>query len=164
MPTSLISGPRFGYAPHDLRVVYRGNVHRGLVRFNRVENAWIVSPSATTEQQLGRLRRWVRTLPPFFLYVYPSSLFTFIDLLGEAVRACFVAFRSGVSSPDPRHSRRVSRRGLSRSSEYALPTGTGTANMQRSRTAAGSSAASTSTLPTATWSCFPPRLKVACGS
>jgi phenylacetate-coenzyme A ligase PaaK-like adenylate-forming protein len=33
--------------------------------------------------RLGSLRRWVRTLPPFFLHVYPSSLFTFIDLVGE---------------------------------------------------------------------------------
>ena len=63
---------QIGYAPHDLRVVYRGNVRRGLVRFDRLENAWIISPSATVEQQLGRLRRWVRTLPPFFLHVYPS--------------------------------------------------------------------------------------------
>ena len=55
---------RIGYAPHDLRVVYRGNVHRSLVRFDHLENAWIVSPSATIEPQLGRLRQWVRTLPP----------------------------------------------------------------------------------------------------
>jgi phenylacetate-CoA ligase len=76
---------RAGYSPHDLRVVYRGNVHDALVRFDRLENAWIVSPSATTEEQLDRLRRWVRTLPPFFLHVYPSSLYTFIDLVGEAL-------------------------------------------------------------------------------
>jgi phenylacetate-CoA ligase len=72
-----------GYAPHDLRVVYRGNVHADLVHFDQLENAWIVSPSATTESQLSQLRTWVRTLPPFFLHVYPSSLYTFIDLLGE---------------------------------------------------------------------------------
>jgi len=72
-----------GYAPHDLRVVYRGNVHDQLVRFDRLENAWNVSPSATTEAQLGTLREWVSQLPPFFLHVYPSSLFTFIDLVGE---------------------------------------------------------------------------------
>ena len=72
-----------GYAPFDLRVVYRGNVHDGLVRFDYVENAWVVSPSATTEQRLGKLRQWVQTLPPFFLHVYPSSLYTFIDLVGE---------------------------------------------------------------------------------
>ena len=74
---------RVGYVPYDLRVVYRGNVHDRLVRFDRLENAWVISPNATTEQQLGRLRRWLRTLPPFFLHVYPSSLYTFIDLVGE---------------------------------------------------------------------------------
>src|SRR5262249_10297418 len=72
-----------GYAPFDLRVCYRGEIHGGLVRFNRAENAWLVSPSATTEGELCRLRRWGRTLPPFFLHVYPSSLMTFIDLIGE---------------------------------------------------------------------------------
>jgi phenylacetate-CoA ligase len=74
---------RAGYAPYDLRVVYRGDASGGLVRRDRLENAWIVSPAATVEKELGRLRRWVQTLPPFFLHVYPSSLFTFIDLLGE---------------------------------------------------------------------------------
>jgi phenylacetate-CoA ligase len=74
---------RVGYAPYDLRVVYRGNVHDGLVRFDRFENAWVISPNATTEPHLGRLRRWLRTLAPFFLHVYPSSLYTFIDLVGE---------------------------------------------------------------------------------
>jgi phenylacetate-CoA ligase len=71
-----------GYAPHDLRVCYRGEIHGGLVRFNRLENAWLISPGATLEQELGRLQRWVRTLPPFFLHVYPSSLVTFVDLMG----------------------------------------------------------------------------------
>jgi phenylacetate-coenzyme A ligase PaaK-like adenylate-forming protein len=74
-----------GYRPHDLRAVYRGDVHRGLVRLHHLENVWIVSPSGTIEQQLGELRRWVRTLPPFFLHVYPSSLYTFIDLVGEGL-------------------------------------------------------------------------------
>ena len=72
-----------GYAPYDLRVRYAGDIHDGMVRFNRLENVWIVSPGATVEGKLGSLRRWVRTLPPFFLHVYPSSLYTFIDLLGE---------------------------------------------------------------------------------
>ena len=76
---------QIGYAPHDLRVVYRGDVHRDLVCLDRLENAWIISPSATMEQQLGRLRQWVRTLPPFYLHVYPSSLFTFIDLVSEGL-------------------------------------------------------------------------------
>ena len=29
------------------------------------------------------MRRWLRKLPPFFVHVYPSSLYTFIDLVGE---------------------------------------------------------------------------------
>jgi phenylacetate-CoA ligase len=74
---------RVGYKPHDLRVCYRGEIHGDLVRFNSLENAWLVSPGATVESELGRLRQWIRTLPPFFLHVHASSLFTFIDLLGE---------------------------------------------------------------------------------
>ena len=72
-----------GYAPYDLRVVYRGNARSGLIGLDRLENAWIVSPAATVRQELGTLRRWVQSLPPFFLHVYPSSLFSFIDLVGE---------------------------------------------------------------------------------
>jgi len=71
------------YAPHDLRVAYRGDVHEGLVRYNRLENLWIISPSATMERDLDTLRSWVCTVPPFFLHVHASSLFTFIDLVGE---------------------------------------------------------------------------------
>jgi phenylacetate-CoA ligase len=76
---------QIGYQPHDLRVCYRGQIHGGLIRFNHLENAWLVSPAATLEHELGQLRGWVRALPPFFLHVYPSSLFTFIDLVGEGL-------------------------------------------------------------------------------
>jgi len=72
-----------GYAPYDLRVRYCGDVHGKMLRYNRLENVWMVSPAATVEQELGGLRRWLCTLPPFFLHVYPSSLYTFIDLVGE---------------------------------------------------------------------------------
>ena len=72
-----------GYAPHDLRVHYRGDGGGDLFRYNRLENVWAVAPAATVEQELSRLRRWIQTLSPFFLNVYPSSLFTFIDLVGE---------------------------------------------------------------------------------
>lgn len=72
-----------GYQPYDLRVRYAGDMHGRLLRYNRFENVWIVSPGATVEGELGRLRQWMRTLPPFFLHVYPSSLYTFIDLVGE---------------------------------------------------------------------------------
>ena len=76
---------QIGYAPGDLRVCYRGEIHGDLVRFDRFENAWLVSPGATLEQELDRLRQWLRTVPPFFLHVHASSLFTFIDLVGESL-------------------------------------------------------------------------------
>ena len=72
-----------GYAPYDLRVRYAGDIRGKNLRYNRAENVWMISPSATVESELGGLRRWLRTLPPFFLNVYPSSLYTFIDLVGE---------------------------------------------------------------------------------
>lgn len=72
-----------GYAPYDLRVRYAGDVHDGMVTYNRLENVWVVSPGSTVESELGRLRQWLWTLPPFFLHVYPSSLYTFIELVGE---------------------------------------------------------------------------------
>jgi phenylacetate-CoA ligase len=72
-----------GYRPYDLRVRYAGDVFGSMLRYNRLENVWIVSPAATVDGELGGLRSWLRTLPPFFLHVYPSSLYTFIDLLGE---------------------------------------------------------------------------------
>jgi phenylacetate-CoA ligase len=72
-----------GYSPYDLRVRYAGDIRGGMLRYSRLENVWIVSPGATVEHELGTLRQWLRTLPPFFLHVYPSSLYTFIDLVGE---------------------------------------------------------------------------------
>jgi phenylacetate-CoA ligase len=74
-----------GYKPHDLRVVYRGNVRRKLLHFDYLENAWVISPSATREDQIGSFSRWLLRLPPFFLHVYPSSLYTFVDLVSERV-------------------------------------------------------------------------------
>jgi phenylacetate-CoA ligase len=74
-----------GYAPYDLRVRYAGDIHGAMLTYNRFENVWIISPSSTVERELGGLRRWLRTLPPFFLHVYPSSLYTFIDLIGEGL-------------------------------------------------------------------------------
>jgi phenylacetate-CoA ligase len=72
-----------GYSPYDLRVRYAGDIRGGMLHYSRLENVWMVSPGATVEEELGALRRWLHTLPPFFLHVYPSSLYTFIDLVGE---------------------------------------------------------------------------------
>lgn len=74
-----------GYTPYDLRVRYAGDIRGGMLHYNRFENVWMVSPGATVERELGGMRQWLRTLPPFFLHVYPSSLYTFIDLVGEGL-------------------------------------------------------------------------------
>lgn len=72
-----------GYKPYDLRVMYRDDTSEQLLRFSRMPNAWVVSPQATTEDRLAELRQWIRTLPPFFLHIYPSAIYPLIDLLGE---------------------------------------------------------------------------------
>lgn len=71
-----------GYKPYDLRVMYRDDTSERLVRFSRTANVWVISPQATTEDRLVELRQWIRTLPPFFLHIYPSSIQPFIDLVG----------------------------------------------------------------------------------
>jgi len=74
---------QIGYSPFDLRVRYAGDIHGELVQFNRAENVWSISPGETVESRLEELREWICTMPPFFLHIYPSSLYTFIDLIGE---------------------------------------------------------------------------------
>ena len=73
-----------GYSPFDLRVVYRGNVHDRLYRFEELQNRWVISAGSSAADRLD-LRKWARKLRPFFLHVYPSSLFTLVDLLGESL-------------------------------------------------------------------------------
>lgn len=73
-----------GYSPFDLRVVYRGSVDDQPYRFEQLQNRWVISASSGVKDRLD-LRRWARKLQPFFLHVYPSSLFTLIDLLGESL-------------------------------------------------------------------------------
>ena len=72
-----------GYKPYDLRVMYRDDTSEQLIRFNRMPNVWVISPQATTEGRLAELRLWIRTIPPFFLHIYPSAVYPFIDLLGD---------------------------------------------------------------------------------
>jgi phenylacetate-CoA ligase len=73
-----------GYVPHDLRLRYRGDLRYGTQPYyDRLENVWVISPAMTVEPELEKLRKWLRTLPPFFFHVYPSSLFSFIEFVGE---------------------------------------------------------------------------------
>jgi phenylacetate-CoA ligase len=72
-----------GYRPFDLRVVFRGNVGKGLISYNWLENSYVISPSELTEANRSELVDFLQNLPRFFLHVYPSSLFTFIDIVDE---------------------------------------------------------------------------------
>lgn len=72
-----------GYRPFDLRVVFRGNVGERLISYHWWENAYTISPSQLTLARRDELLAFLRKLPLFFLHVYPSSLFTFIDIVGE---------------------------------------------------------------------------------
>ena len=53
------------YAPYDLRVRYAGDFHGGMLRYNRLENVWVVSPGATVEGKLAEFRTWLGTLTAF---------------------------------------------------------------------------------------------------
>jgi len=77
-----------GYRPFDTRVVFRGNIGGHLIRYNRLENAWQISPAQLTRKTCPDVLSVLRRLGPFFLHVYPSSLFTLIEALGRS------AFRS----------------------------------------------------------------------
>lgn len=72
------------YRPFDNRVVYRGNIGEKLIAYNRLENAWSISPAQFTAETRAEVLGFLQGLKPFFLHVYPSSLFSFIELLGEA--------------------------------------------------------------------------------
>jgi phenylacetate-CoA ligase len=72
-----------GYRPFDLRVVFRGNSGKGLISYNLLENCYVVSPSELSQANCEELFGFLSRLPPFLLHVYPSSLFTFIELIGE---------------------------------------------------------------------------------
>lgn len=71
-----------GYAPFDLRVIYRGNIVRQLISYNWLENAYTISPNQLTQDTIEQVANFLSGLPPFFLHVYPSSLFTLTRLLG----------------------------------------------------------------------------------
>jgi phenylacetate-coenzyme A ligase PaaK-like adenylate-forming protein len=74
-----------GYHPFDLRVVFRGNVGKELISYNWLENSYNISPSILTNANRSELVDFLQSLPQFFLHVYPSSLFTFIDIVEEGV-------------------------------------------------------------------------------
>lgn len=73
-----------GYRPFDTRVVFRGAIGDRLMSYNRLENAWSISPARLNAQTRYEVLRFLRSLGSFFLHVYPSSLYTLIEALGSA--------------------------------------------------------------------------------
>lgn len=74
-----------GYRPFDLRIVYRGNLKDELISYDFLENCYIISPNIFSSRNSQKVAAFLKELPPFFLHVYPSSLFTFIEIIGEGV-------------------------------------------------------------------------------
>ena len=72
-----------GYEPFDTRVVYRGNMSDRVISRNWLENSWTVSAGRLDRESVGRVVACLREIGPFFLHVYPSSLFSLIELIGR---------------------------------------------------------------------------------
>lgn len=72
-----------GYTPFDLRVVYRGNIGKNLISYNWLENSYSISPAQLTSAKIKDVIAFLRALPPFYLHVYPSSLISLVELLGD---------------------------------------------------------------------------------
>jgi len=72
-----------GYRPFDLRVVFRGSIKNKLISYSLLENCYVISPGELTQANSKEVLAFLQTLPFFFLHVYPSSLVTFIEILGE---------------------------------------------------------------------------------
>ena len=72
-----------GYRPFDLRVVFRGNFSDKLIEYRALENVCFISPNRLGLENRDYLYSFLSRLDPFYLHVYPSSLFTLIEFLGE---------------------------------------------------------------------------------
>ncbi|MGI9309291.1 MAG: hypothetical protein ACR2P6_08510 [Gammaproteobacteria bacterium] len=74
-----------GFRPFDLRVSFRGNVSGRLIKYDPITNCFAVSPSVLNQSNVQELINFLSKLNGFFLHVYPSSLLTLLDLIGENV-------------------------------------------------------------------------------
>lgn len=75
-----------GYSPYELRVLYRGNVSKSskLLTYNKLENCYIIDPRLLNSRTKESLYQTLLKLPPFYFHVYPSTLLSFINLIGES--------------------------------------------------------------------------------
>lgn len=72
-----------GYSPFDMRVIFRGGISDKIFKYDPVENAWTISANQINKESIEKVKEFLLHLDPFFLHVYPSSLFSFIRLLGK---------------------------------------------------------------------------------
>ncbi len=74
---------RVGYKEGDSRIILRGDVLKNHELFQRVKfsNQWFFSSYYLTPENLGTYVAMLNRIKPKFLHVYPSSLYTFTQLL-----------------------------------------------------------------------------------
>tara|TARA_Y100001980_G_scaffold46115_1_gene28593 strand:+ start:12917 stop:14110 length:1194 start_codon:yes stop_codon:yes gene_type:complete len=72
-----------GYNPFDKIVAFRGHASKKLIKYNWIDNSYEISINKINISNKDILIKRLKKLGGFFLHVYPSSLYTFIDLIGE---------------------------------------------------------------------------------
>jgi phenylacetate-CoA ligase len=72
-----------GYRPFDCRVIFRGNIGDKLINYDVIENAYYISPAKLNKDNAKSLVGFLGGLGGFYLHVYPSSLLSLVELLGE---------------------------------------------------------------------------------
>jgi len=72
-----------GYNPFDNIVAFRGNASNKLIKYNWIDNSFEISINKINTTNIDILIKRLKKIDGFFLHVYPSSLYTFIDLIGE---------------------------------------------------------------------------------
>ena len=72
-----------GYKPFDTIVAFRGNFSDRLISYNWIDNSFEISVDKVNKSNAEILFQRLKKINGFYLHVYPSSLYTFIDLIGE---------------------------------------------------------------------------------
>ncbi|WP_431137272.1 hypothetical protein [Psychroserpens mesophilus] len=72
---------RIGYKKFDYRIVVRGNMPSHSKKYNFLENTLVISQNFFVEENKLELESLFKQ-KPFFLHVYPSTLFFLIDFWG----------------------------------------------------------------------------------
>ena len=74
---------KIGYKPFDLRVRLRNPVDNSFIKYEFILNRWTISLNLLTNKKINESKNFLAKLNFFFLETYPSTLQTFIKILGE---------------------------------------------------------------------------------